>query len=665
MANNLSVGVNFAEVDNTLTTQSVGMWSGATVIQSGWGPIEEPTFIDSQTTLVDVFGKPNNNNYASWFCASNYLDYTASMYVVRSVADGLLNATTGDNGTLIKNELDYSLNCLDGQREVGEFAAKYAGEIGNSLLVTYADASTFNNWVIPETDENGEAIVGTSVTDVTVTEGGSGYVETDLVEMVSADGGAPSGYGASFKLVLGDAGTVEKIAVLNTGSGYAPTDKIQIESEHGDGCFATVSYQVMFDCKSLFSYAPSTSTYASNRSGKNDEMHLLVIDKNGRFTGTRYSVLESYEGLSKGSDCKSVDGTSNFYKRVLLDQSAYVYWMDYPYGKMHWGESVMNTTFEDIGNQVALEFKHGTDDYTVEGNSDANIMLAFDEFKNKEAYDITNVICGPYSAIVAKYVIESVCEYRMDCVAFVSPNNGSGGPIKGSSLTDICNKTIEWRNASTFNVNSSYGVLDSAWKYQYDKFNDEYRWIPLCADIAGLRARTSENQYPWFSEAGYNRGQIKNVVKLSFNPSKSYRDLLYPKGINPVVVFSGEGTILFGDKTLLTRPSAFQHTNVRFLFIYLEKTLTDAAKYLLFEINDEITRAYCKNLCEPFLDQVMGSRGIYAYKVVCDESNNTPLVIDNNQFAVDIYVQPARSINVINMRFIAEKTGSSMTTENG
>lgn len=660
MANNLSPAVNFEEIDNTLTTQAQGMWNGAAVIQAGWGPICEPTYVNNQSTLVEIFGKPNNDNFKSWFCASNYLDYTAAMYVVRSVADGLSNASSTGAKLLIKNELDYSLNCLDGQKSVGEFAAKYAGEIGNSLLVTYADSSTFDDWFLPETDENDEPILGTSITSVKVVEAGSGYTADDKVTVVTAEGLKANGYGASFKLVVGDSGEITDVTIVSEGSGYSSTDTLVITSENGVGATLEAGFQAMFNCKQLFSYKPNTSSYAEKRGGKNDELHLVVIDKNGRFTGTRYTVLETYEGLSKASDCKSLDGVSNFYKRVLLDQSAYVYWMDYPAGKTTWGNVATNTVFDDVGELYIGALSGGADDYTSDGNSDGNIMLAFDEFKNKEAYDITNVICSHYSATVAKYVVESICEDRLDCVAFISPND-SGSPIKGSSMTDICNKTIEWREASNFNVNSSYAVMDSGWKYQYDKFNDEYRWIPLCADIAGLRARTSENQYPWFSEAGYNRGQIKNVVKLSFNPQKSYRDLLYPKGINPVVTFTGEGTILYGDKTLLTKPSAFQHTNVRFLFIYLEKTLTDAAKYLLFEINDDITRKYAISLCEPFLDQVMGSRGIYAYKVVCDETNNTPLVIDNNQFALDIYIQPARTINVINMKFISERTGSTFT----
>ena len=657
--NFLSPGVNYEEIDNSQTTASVGMWAGACVIQSGWGPVEYPTFVDSQSTLIEQFGKPNNDNFKSWFSASNYLDYTASMYVVRSSAANLTNACEDPSAgaPLIKNESDYALNWFDGQGNCGQFAAKYAGALGNSLLVTYADAKTFQDWVIPETDSNGDKILGTKITSVTIENAGLHYKNTDTVEVLS-----DSGYGAKLTLTVNEDGSIASVTIVDGGSGYNPdVDTIEIEGdrteeeEEGTGAVLKFNTQVMFDCRDLFAYAPSTSAYAQERGGSNDEIHLLVIDAGGEFTGSRYTVLEKYENLSKSPECKSLDGTANSYRRVLLDQSQYVYWMDYPSGK-NWEHSVSNHTFDLMDETYAKRLSGGADDYEVE---DSDIMLAFDEFKNKEAYDITNVICGAYSKTVAKYVVENICEDRLDCVAFISPNE-DGEPIKGTQ-TQITTKTIAWREDSAFNVNSSYAVMDSGWKYQYDKFNDEYRWIPLCADVAGLRARTSENQYPWFSEAGYNRGQIKNVVKLSFNPSKSYRDLLYPKGINPVVTFAGEGTILYGDKTLLTKPSAFQHTNVRFLFIYLEKTLVDAAKYLLFEINDEITRAYAKNLCEPFLDEVMGSRGIYAYKVVCDTTNNTDLVIDNNKFALDIYVQPARSINFISMKFVAEKTGSSFT----
>ena len=588
----LSPEVDFQETDNTLTTPQVGVSVGASVIQSGWGPVLEPQYIDSENTMVNIFGKPADENFKDWLCAANYLSYVSSMWVVRAKTKGMANAVaTPKDSTpvVILNDSDYTNNYELGGADCGQFACKYPGALGNSIMVTYADAATFKNW--KWTDSNG--------------------------------------------------------------------------NEH--------------DWTQEFAYPPATSEYAKERDGANDEIHLLVVDAGGRISGTKGTILEKYSFLSKAKDAKTLDGVTSFYRRVLKEQSNYVYWMDFPTTDeleeegVGFGKSVVGNTFASLKAPFVAQLKNGADDFEA---TDADIMVAFDEFKNAESYDLTNIICGSYSATVAKYIVENICEKRRDCVAFISPNK-DGAPIVGN-LSDedrqagittasakILTETVKFREQSAFNVNSSYAVMDSAWKYQYDKYNDEYRWVPLCGDTAGLRARTSSNNAPWFSEGGYSRGQYKNVVKLSFNPNKEQRDILYPKGINPAVTFAGEGTILYGDKTLLTKPSAFQHTNVRFLFIYLEKTLVSAAKYLLFEINDDVPRTYARNLVEPFLEEVKGGRGCYDYKVICDESNNTPEVIDDNMFKMMIKVKPARSINAIMLDFTAEKTGASMVNELG
>ena len=585
----LSPEVDFQEVDNTLTTPQVGVSVGASVIQSNWGPVLEPQYVDSENTLVNIFGKPSDENFKDWLCTANYLNYVSSIWVIRSQTKNMANATAGSTDTpvVILNDTDYSNNYEFGSAKCGEFACRYPSELGNSIMVTYADSATFEDWTW--TDENG--------------------------------------------------------------------------IEH--------------DWYKEFAYPPATSEYASERGGKNDEIHLLVVDAGGRFTGTKGKILEKYAFLSKAKDAKTLDGVSSFYRRVLKDQSEYVYWMGFPEKSLlsddgvEFGKSVVGNTFATLNAKYEGRLQGGKDDFSA---TDANIIAAFDEYKNAEAYDFTNILCGSYSQKVAKHVVENICEKRRDCVAFISPNK-DGAPIIGNLSQEditggittqgakILKETVEWRENPAFNVNSSYAVMDSAWKYQYDKYNDEYRWVPLCGDTAGLRARTSSNNAPWFSEGGYTRGQYKGVIKLSFNPNKEQRDILYPKGINPAVTFAGEGTILYGDKTLLTKPSAFQHTNVRFLFIYLEKTLVSAAKYLLFEINDDVTRTYARGLVEPFLEEVKGGRGCYDYRVICDESNNTPQVIDANEFKMTIKVKPARSINAIMLTFTAEKTGSSMYEE--
>ncbi len=278
-------------------------------------------------------------------------------------------------------------------------------------------------------------------------------------------------------------------------------------------------------------------------------------------------------------------------------------------------------------------------------------------FSDPEEMDISMVLGGPHGGTTSKYIIESVAEKRKDCVAFISPqeSNVVGTGTLSTKLTAV--KAYRLTTSGINSLSSSYGFMDSGWKYQYDKFNDKYRWVPLNGDIAGLCVRTDESRDPWWSPAGFNRGHIKNVVKLAWNPQKAHRDELYKNGINPVVTVPGQGTVLFGDKTLQAKPSAFDRINVRRLFIVLEKAIATAAKFTLFEFNDEFTRSQFVNMVEPFLRDVQGRRGIYDFRVVCDESNNTGEVIDRNEFVGDIYIKPARSINFIQLNFVAVRTG--------
>jgi phage tail sheath protein FI len=269
-------------------------------------------------------------------------------------------------------------------------------------------------------------------------------------------------------------------------------------------------------------------------------------------------------------------------------------------------------------------------------------------FRNSEDIDISLIILGhPLSNALSNYIIDNVAEYRKDVVAFITPQLASVNAYSAQDIVD---------SAAALSA-SSYAVVDSGYKYQYDKYSDVYRWVPLNGDTAGLCARTDDIRDPWFSPAGYNRGSIKNTVKLALNPNRSERDLLYKNYINPVVTQPGQGTVLFGDKTFLGRPSAFDRINVRRLFIVLEKAIAIAAKSTLFEFNDEFTRAQFRNLVEPFLRDVQGRRGIFDFRVVCDETNNTPEVIDGNRFVGDIYIKPARSINFIQLNFVAVRTG--------
>ena len=405
---------------------------------------------------------------------------------------------------------------------------------------------------------------------------------------------------------------------------------------------------------SQFTAAPSNSTYMVAKGGSNDEIHIVVVDANGAFSGTAGTVLEKYPFVSKASDGKDDSGNSNYYKNVIAAQSRYVHWLSHPSSSnlsvsgTAWGSVANASSFKTLTGNLTFSFSGGADGTAVT----ANVTSGWDQFKNAEAVDISLAVTGPGDSTVAGYVISNIAETRKDCVAFISPTKASVVNNPGSEAS----AAVAFRNALT---SSSYAVIDSGYKYQYDKYADLYRWVPLNGDIAGLCVRTDTERDPWFSPGGLNRGVIKNVVKLAWNPTKTERDTLYSAGINPVVSFPGEGTVLFGDKTMLAKPSAFDRINVRRLFIVLEKAIARAARFSLFEFNDQFTRAQFVAIVEPFLRDVQGRRGITDFRVVCDDTNNTAQVIDSNQFIGDIYIKPARSINFIQLNFVAVRSGVS------
>jgi hypothetical protein len=413
------------------------------------------------------------------------------------------------------------------------------------------------------------------------------------------------------------------------------------------GTFATWPY------RSQFTANTGTSSYVSNVGGANDEVHIVVVDEDGLWSGTSGTVLEKYAFVSKASDARDDSGNSNYYKNVVSSKSKYVWWVAHPAtanlsSGTAWGSTANATSFKTTTANVEYSLSSGADG-TV-GTS--QITTAWDNFKNAESIDISLCVTGTGNSTIAGYVISNIVESRKDCVAFLSPEKTDVVDNAGNEAADV----TAYRDTLT---SSSYAVLDSGYKYQYDKYSDVYRWIPLNGDIAGLCVRTDNERDPWFSPGGMNRGIIKNVIKLAWNPTKTDRDTLYQKGVNPVVSFPGEGTVLFGDKTMLSKPSAFDRINVRRLFIVLEKAIARAARFSLFEFNDQFTRAQFVSLVEPFLRDVQGRRGITDYRVVCDETNNTGEVIDRNEFVGDIYIKPARSINFIQLNFVAVRTGVS------
>jgi hypothetical protein len=398
-----------------------------------------------------------------------------------------------------------------------------------------------------------------------------------------------------------------------------------------------------------FGVAPGTSDYTTAAGGSGDELHIIVIDEDGKFSGgVANTVLEKYAFVSKASDAKFGDGSTNYYVNILNSRSRYVWWTGHAPGASNWGNAANAITFDAPRNPFTASLSAGADGTMTSGA----ITTAYAQFASPDAVDFGLIISGPGDATVAGYIISNIAETRKDCMAFLSPTKASVVNNSGSESASV----IAYRNSLT---STSYAVLDSGYKYQFDRYNDVYRWVPLNGDIAGICARTDLERDPWFSPGGFNRGVIKNVIKLAWNPTQAERDNLYVVGVNPVVTFQGQGTVLFGDKTLLSRPSVFDRINVRRLFIVLEKSIARAARSSMFEFNDQFTRAQFINLVEPFLRDVQGRRGITDFRVVCDGTNNTPNTIDSNQFIGDIYIKPARSVNFIQLNFVAVRTGVS------
>ena len=627
MAFQLSPGINTSEIDFTTVVPSAILTAGGFAGNFNWGPANEVTTITDETRLVARFQKPDNTNYEDWFSAANFLAYSGNLQVVRAAnTTSTLNATANGTGILIENETDYTNNHETATNTAyGPFAARYAGALGNTMRISICSSSQAFSSNLTSTDSMRANSLNYLVDSTTVINiNGTADARANIVagDLISIDNGSSFIRVAS---VNATAITIATALTANLTLGTAITRKWQYADQFG--------------------IAPGTSAYASSKSGSNDEIHVVVIDEDGKFSGTANTVLEKYAFLSKASDAISSEGNSNFYKNVINQQSAYVWWMAHQPGSTNWGTSAVGVTFDAIRSPFSASFSSGADG-TI-GTSE--IVTAYGKFANADETNISLLISGPGNLTIASSLI-ALAEARKDCMVFLSPPKSTVVNNAGNEASGIS----AYRDTLT---SSSYAAMDSGYKYQYDKFNDVYRYVPLNGDIAGLCARTDSERDPWFSPGGLTRGQIKNVIKLSYNPTKADRDTLYVKGVNPVVTFPGEGTVLFGDKTLLNRPSVFDRINVRRLFIVLEKSIARAARASLFEFNDSFTRAQFVGIVEPFLRTVQGRRGVTDFRVVCNESNNTPEVIDNNQFVGDIYIKPSRSINFIQLNFVAVRTG--------
>ena len=636
MAFQVSPGVLVQERDLTNIVPAVSTSVGAFAGQFLQGPLEEVVTISSEKELVQVFGKPNNDNFEGWFSAANFLQYSQALRVVRATQTGLLNATTSGTGLLVKNTTDYQNNYSSGQGTVGTFAARSAGTWGNGIIVSTCPSATAYQQDGLTTVNNAGTAVGDKAITLTST---SGFHVGDIVEFTDTAAGTDyNGYRYKVTAINVNDLSIVRADTLSGGL-YEPVTN----GAHVRRFWAYYN---------LVNGAPGTSPYVANLNGSNDEIHVVVIDSLGTITGVPGQILETYSKLSKAKDALSAQGSSNYYPNVLFAQSNYIFWMDHNAAGSNWGNAAAGTTFTAVTVPTLETLAGGNDGSTV---TDGQRYTAYQYFEDSDNINIGLIIAGKCTPVHIDNMI-TVAESRLDSIAFVSP--------LASDVVNISDSYLQLQNViKTFSTvrSSSYAVFDSGYKYMYDRYNDVYRYVPLNGDVAGLAARTDLVADAWYSPAGYNRGGIKGAVKLAYNPSKTDRDDLYQARINPVVTFPGQGTLLFGDKTGLSTPSAFDRINVRRLFITLEKAISTAAKFQLFEFNDEFTRANFRNIVEPFLREVQGRRGITAFKVVCDTTNNTPEVIDSNNFVASIFIQPARSINFITLSFIATRTGVSFS----
>ena len=637
MAFQVSPGVLVQERDLTRIIPAVSTSVGAFAGVFRKGPLDEIITVSSEQELVDTFGKPDSDNFEDFFSAANFLQYSNALRVVRAQNSSIANAVASGSSFVIKNDTDYTNNYATGQGSVGEWAAKTAGAWGNSLLVSICPSAT----AYEETAKTTLNDASTSVGDTTVVlTSSTGFNVGDIVNFSTTAATNDYDDGHEYRVTANDTGS-NTITVVRHPSGTGGLQRTLT-----NGCNVRRRWR-FYD---QVSGAPGTSPYASARSGVNDEIHIIVVDEDGVITGTQNTVLEVYSKLSKASDAKSPQGDSNYYPTVILNKSKYIYWMDHNAGGSNWGSAASGVTFTAVTTPTLTSLQSGSDGSAI---TNAQKKTAYEKFLDSETVDIGLIIAGAGDSTHVDNVI-SIAEDRKDAVVFVSPER--------SDVVNVANANTQTSNVIGFyNTirSSSYVVFDSGYKYQYDRYNDVYRYVPLNGDIAGLSARTDLVADSWYSPAGFNRGIIRGAVKLAFNPNKTQRDDLYRNRVNAVVTFPGQGTVLFGDKTGLSAPSAFDRINVRRLFIVLEKAISTASKFQLFEFNDEFTRANFRNIVEPFLREVQGRRGITDFLVVCDETNNTGEVIDRNEFVAEIFIKPARSINFITLQFVATRTGVS------
>ena len=716
----LSPGVLVREVDLTVgradnVLDNIGAIAGPFPI----GPVNDPIDITTEQDLINVFGKPISTDaqYEYWMSAASYLSYGGVLKVTRAAGTTLANANAGSNAASatmtgsarIDNYDDYTNNHQDTDNSF-TYAAKNSGTWADGLKVCFIDdaadqtvtlnaiptgatvgqgvsVSVPNNTVIPGTGTT-SAFSGHIKGIITGIDAGTKKVDVKLTSRVSTDG-------TETAIDYAEGTTY---ASLTTGAGF---NTLSVISSAGAlvGSTATISASVdWYNQQTLgltnstiywkqIAPKPTSNVYVTDRQGKGDGLHVVVVDDKGTISGIKGNLLEKHISISKAKDAVSsvnapqkiwynqflADYSSNIYAGKNPSSAADSYWGTTPLatgfssgytpvttGAGVWGQDAQGVKFSALGN-VTYTFAGGVD-YSATGGMKADLadqITAYNKFNNKDETAVDFLIMGPgcdtqaESQAKANSII-SIANLRKDCVATVGPHRSD---VVGLTNTDT--QTDNLVKYFSPLASSSYAVFDSGYKYTYDRFNNKFRYIPTNGDVAGLMCRTGINSYPWFSPAGQQRGIINNAIKLAYNPSKAQRDQLYPQRINSVITQPGIGTLLFGDKTGLGYASAFDRINVRRLFLTVEQALEKAAEAQLFELNDELTRANFKNIVEPYLRDIQAKRGIYGFLVICDTTNNTPDVIDNNEFRADIFLKPAKSINYVTLTFVATRTGVS------
>jgi len=707
-----SPGIVVREVDLTVgridpTSDAVG----AIVAPFAKGPVDVPILVENEADLLQNFGEPypTDKHYEHWMVASSYLAYGGSLRVVRSDDSDLKNGFAGAASSIkIKslddyNNLGYDENTITDVTVVARDPGSWANGVKVALIDAKADqilAGVSTSAGLPNIQ------VGYGVTQaITSTLPGAGTTST-LDGYLKGVITQISGTNAYVKVLshVSAAGTETAVDYQPSGVyAFSSSGSVAIHTNGQSVAAGTTTYtaqQDWFDQQTIslsnnttiawntIADRPSTSSFAAARNARFDEVHVVVIDDKGTVSGNAGTILEKHLNLSKAKDAEFSVGSPSYWRKYLASNSQYIFGGSQPTGIVTtgftsgftlttdsgWDQDTDSVLFGATGaNTLTLaggkNYNGGTD-ITVSGSLTStigNLSTGYDLFANSEEYEVDFLLMG--SANYAKESAQalankliSIAEERKDAVAFISPyrlaflNDSTVGSVTVNSAADITNNVISFYAPVT---SSSYAIFDSGYKYMYDKFADTFRYVPLNGDIAGLCARNDINNFPWFSPAGTTRGAVLNAVKLAYNPSKTQRDRLYSNRINSVIFTPGSGIVLFGDKTGLAKASAFDRINVRRLFIYLENAISAAAKDQLFEFNDETTRSNFVNIVEPFLRDVQAKRGIQDFRVICDETNNTAAIIDNNEFVADIFVKPARSINFIGLTFVATRSGVS------